>query len=361
MIEGQGPELEALVPEWRRLAELRGNPFVTPEWFLATVTGEAKVVCARRPDGTLLGLLPLVEDSWRGVRALRFGGRRLGDRLHPVAAAEDEPVAAAKCLAALAERGETRIVLDKCADESGWLDRARGRGRSAWAYRRISTADLPRIGLAGRDWDAYLGGLSKNLRSRVGRMERKLIREHGMTIRDTREGGELEADFETLFELHDARRDELDGTSLGSRRHRMQLLDFCRSALANGWLRLRIMECDERAVAAFLGWRVGDTYCFYQSGFDPDWGRLSVGLVNLALAVRDAFEEGAAEFDLLLGDEEYKLRLADGKRTVATGVLAKRYDLALGLAHAEAGLRAARHEVNRRRARRQESRGRVGA
>lgn len=270
---------------------------------------------------------------------MRFGGYGLGDRFHPVATLADEDEFAAESITALSKSGEGRIAFDKCANDSGWLDRFRGRGEDGRSFRRISSEDLPRIELAGRDWDSYLGGLSKNLRSRIGRMERKLIREHGMTIRSIREASELEVAFETLFSLHDARRDELGGTALSSERHRLQLLDFCRSALAQGWLRLRIMDCDGHPVAAFLGWRVGDSYSFYQSGFDPNWGRLSVGLVNLALAVRDAFEEGATEFDLLLGDEAYKQRLADSSREVTSGILTGRFDVAAGMAHAETRLK----------------------
>ena len=342
MIKVAGPELDELVPEWRRIAELRANPFATPEWYFATTSEAPFVVAARRDDGSLLGLLPLVEDSWRGIPALRFGGHALGDRFHPVAALRDEPEAATLCVAALEAAGKRRIRLDKCADETGWISQFQGHGSSALTFRETARAGLPRIEIAGRDWDGYLGSLSKNVRSRVRRMERKLIREHGMTVRRVESPSELERDFSTFFELHDARRSEVGGTSLGSDQHRSELLEFCRSALDRGWLRLRIMECDDRPAAAFLGWKVGEKYCFYQSGFDPGFGRLSIGLVNLALAIRDAFEEGAAEFDLLLGDEQYKLRLADGMSEVTSGILARRFDPATAMASLERRLRSAR-------------------
>lgn len=341
VIEGPGPDLDELVSEWRRIAELRGNPFVTPEWFFATASGRRRVVVVKREDGSLLGLLPLVEEPWRGIRALRFSGFQIGDRFHPVAAPGDECETVIEAIKALSEAGERRVVLDKCADGAGWLDHLGG-GGTPMAFREISTASLPWIDLSGRDWDQYLSDLSKNLRSRIRRMERKLIREHGMSIRSVAEAGELETDFATLFELHDARRDQVGGTALGSERHRLQLLGFCRSALDRGWLRLRIMECDGRPVAAFLGWRLGPSYCFYQTGFDPAWGRLSVGLVSLSLAIRDAFEEGASEFDLLLGDEAYKQRLADGNRKVTTGILTRSFDVATGIARIERGLRQAK-------------------
>src|SRR5690554_5704931 len=106
MIESAGPELDRLVPEWRRIAELRGNPFATPEWYFATASEVRRIAAVRREDGTLLGLLPLVAESWRGVRSLRFGGHLLGDRYHPVAELADETETAASCVGALLGVGE---------------------------------------------------------------------------------------------------------------------------------------------------------------------------------------------------------------------------------------------------------------
>jgi CelD/BcsL family acetyltransferase involved in cellulose biosynthesis len=59
-------------------------------------------------------------------------------------------------------------------------------------------------------------------------------------------------------------------------------------------------------------------FSFYQSGFAPAFARESVGLVMLARAIRQAIAEGAAEFDLLHGDESYKALWAhDAPRVLA--------------------------------------------
>src|SRR5262249_36951903 len=82
--------------------------------------------------------------------------------------------------------------------------------------------------------------------------------------------------------------------------------EFSRRALVRGWLRLFVLWLDGEPAAALYGLRYGGTFSFYQSGFDPRFRRASVGLVTLALALRRALEEGAAEFDLLHGNEDYK-------------------------------------------------------
>ena len=86
--------------------------------------------------------------------------------------------------------------------------------------------------------------------------------------------------------------------------------EFSRLALARGWLRLYTLTVDDHPIASIYGFRYADTFYFYQSGFDPRYGRHSVGLVALGLAIKAALEEGVREFDLLHGDEEYKFRWA---------------------------------------------------
>ncbi|MEE8347693.1 MAG: GNAT family N-acetyltransferase, partial [Dehalococcoidia bacterium] len=47
----------------------------------------------------------------------------------------------------------------------------------------------------------------------------------------------------------------------------------------------------------------------YNSGYNPDYAYLSVGLLSKALALRKAIEEGRSRFDFLRGPEPYKYDL----------------------------------------------------
>jgi CelD/BcsL family acetyltransferase involved in cellulose biosynthesis len=80
-------------------------------------------------------------------------------------------------------------------------------------------------------------------------------------------------------------------------------------------LRLLLLCVDGAPIAAWYGWMIGGRYAYYQAGFDPAWSRSSPGLVLLAETVRIATEEGAREYDLLRGDEDFKFRFAAGTRT----------------------------------------------
>jgi CelD/BcsL family acetyltransferase involved in cellulose biosynthesis len=118
----------------------------------------------------------------------------------------------------------------------------------------------------------------------------------------------LDEDLATLVALHESRFEDDSDAFAGERRavHR----DFAHAALANGWLRLWLLEVDGAAVAAWLGFRYAGAEWYYQSGRDPAWEKQSVGFVLLAHTVRAAMDDGVDEYRLLRGGEEYKARFS---------------------------------------------------
>jgi CelD/BcsL family acetyltransferase involved in cellulose biosynthesis len=67
--------------------------------------------------------------------------------------------------------------------------------------------------------------------------------------------------------------------------------------------------------AAVLCFREPEETLLYNSGYDPAYAYLSVGLLSKALALRKAIEEGKKRFDFLRGPEPYKYDL--GARDLA--------------------------------------------
>lgn len=312
---------------WRSLAEARGNPFVSPEWFRSSIAHLAdsaapKVVAVYREDGSLMGVMPFVLDASRRPAAIRFAGATFGDRLHPAAAEADEVEVASAAVEALAGELRQRILLlEKVDAEAEWWQAMQRSAPARLARIEQQPSELPFVHLEGLDWDGYLAKRSSNFRQQVRRRERALHRDHRVEVRTATESS-LEADLDRLFELHEARWDSRDGSSsLQAPAARRFLKDFAGAAFGRGWLRLRLLEVDGTAVAGFFGWRLGPSFAFYQSGFDPAWADKSVGVVLMAATIRSAIEEGASEFDMLLGTEAYKRRFTDDSRPVQTVIL----------------------------------------
>ncbi len=315
--------------EWRALAELRGNAFITPEWFRCWLdhspdSASPLIAAARREDRTLVGVMPLMLDTSKRPRAIRFGGANFGDRFVPASSEAKEGDVAAATMKALEQAGigNHMILLDHVDQTTTWWQEMQQKSQTRRTATEQQQFDVAYIQLEGLDWESYLASRSRNFRSQIGRRERNLRREHEVSVRSATDET-VQDDISQLFDLHMRRWSGRGRSSLEAKVARPFLTSFAVAAQRRDWLRLRLLEVDGTAVAAFLGWRLGQTYAFYQSGFDPDWSGMSVGMVLMALTVRSALEEGADEFDMLLGDEPYKHRFTNASRPVQTVILTR--------------------------------------
>jgi len=159
----------------------------------------------------------------------------------------------------------------------------------------------------GATWDEHLAAMSHNFRSQVRRRPRQLAKAMTTTIRlATHET--LERDLDALFRLH--RLTWGDDAPYATGAERAFHEDFAAVALERGWLRLWVMECEGRVVAALHCYSFGPAHALYQGGRDPDLEKHSLGFVMYCHAMQAALEEGKTEFRLLRGDESYKARFA---------------------------------------------------
>jgi CelD/BcsL family acetyltransferase involved in cellulose biosynthesis len=324
-------ELGPLVQRWRELAAARQCVFATPDWYLTAMRwlhpdAVPAVAVARSQDGAIKGLIPLLsQETHRGRRRAFSPARRFADAFEPVAELGCARQVASACAPALAAHLGRRCRIDLgwvVADARWWTELAR-----AWPGRMIalpaSQETLPHIDVAGMAWEKYLAGRSRGLRNDVGRKMRSLRRDHQVKLRRSDAADEVRPDMDTLFRLHDARWGTRKGTSaMADPAVREFQRDLARAAQEQGWLRLYLLEVDDEPVAAWYGWRVGDRFSYYQAGFDPDWSRQSVGFLLLAETIREAIAEGAADYDLLRGEERFKIRFANAERRTSRVVVA---------------------------------------
>jgi CelD/BcsL family acetyltransferase involved in cellulose biosynthesis len=178
------------------------------------------------------------------------------------------------------------------------------------AHRSIRTSPCPYLELPA-SWDDFLSGLGRNLRQNLGRYGRKLDREAGARVveRLVSEPDEAESTLLDLAELH--RRSRAAGSDTTAF-HDDGMVEFHRRVAfrfaAEGKLRMHRLDVGDRAAAIIYCFRHGDVVSFYQTGYDPELGRYGPGRRIMAVAIRSAIEEGAAEFDFLRGDEPHKNR-----------------------------------------------------
>ena len=168
-------------------------------------------------------------------------------------------------------------------------------------------AVAPRVQLPG-DWESYLASLGKKDRHELRRKIRRLFESGGgVTHQVLSEQSDVVAAMDTFLDLHTrSRQDKTDFMT-------EEMSGFFRrmaSALsAEGLIHLFMLQINSRPAAAVLCFDAGNCLYLYNSGYDPEFSSLSVGLVSKALCLQWAIENGKQCIDFLRGNEPYKYDL----------------------------------------------------
>jgi len=92
-----------------------------------------------------------------------------------------------------------------------------------------------------------------------------------------------------------------------------QMESFFRSVAESmakaGLLRLGILELDTVPTAMVMYLDYNDCIYLYNSGYDPKYSSLSVGILSKVLCIKHSIEKGRKRFDFLKGGESYKYQL----------------------------------------------------
>lgn len=163
-------------------------------------------------------------------------------------------------------------------------------------------------------FDAYVGGLDKKDRHELRRKLRRLNAAGTITQDDYRSPAEVGAAFDDFVRLVRLSSPEKDAFLTGER------VEFMREATValarRGMASLRMLSLDGTRVATSLSFRLRDRSYGYNSGYDPEYRQLAVGLLNHALGLERAIGEGVKYFDFMRGNEHYKYDLGAQDREI---------------------------------------------
>lgn len=327
-----GSQFSALGEDWDALCRdsAGDNVFLSWDWIEAwwQTFGDGKelAVAMVHSAGRLVAIAPLYRSASGTLRWLGSGESVSPDHLAFIirGGCEDEALAAL-VPAALAAAGGAALDLTDVPAESAtarWMLGGQADGlcrRAAQEWAVCPYAELP------GDWDAFEARLSANMRYNLRRRTRRLMRDLSAELVTWHTEDECRAGLDEVARLHRLRwqgRAERFGFSDPS--YLAFHGEFARRAARRGWLRMYGLRIAGQVIAAWYGFRRGDTLYYYQSGFDPSWEKHSPGMVLKGLVVREAIGEGARELDLLKGDHEYKQAWATGSRRTVRIVLARR-------------------------------------
>lgn len=283
--------------------------FVTPAWqkiwFHHFGQAYAHRVFGVRNSDQLVGVAPLMfrdED-------ITFVGDPDLDDYHdfPVVLGEEEPFFHT-LWQTLLQMKWSNIKLDSIPERSPTLIFLPMLARTRGYEVKQTQQDTTPITRLPDSWEGYLSGLRKKdrheLRRKLRRLE-KTVDYSQYVCPNTEE--EVERNMQEFFRLLKA---SSSGKSdfMTAQRERF-FLHLATEFLHRKQFRLYMLAIGGVNVAACVCFNYADSFLLYNSGYDPQYSDLSVGLLNKALSIKDAITERKQFYNFLKGTERYKYNL----------------------------------------------------
>lgn len=314
----------SLSAEWEALHKREGGeaPFAHPTWYATWLTHfpveQARYLAFHDDDRGLVAVIPLQLD---GESAVGLGNYKIQDYSGTLVASGWETLVAAKALEWLANNGIGTLRLWGLPTDSaliGGLSAAAG--SSGWRVEAKEEAIAP-VAELGEDWDQFLSSLPKKHRHELRRKLRNLEGAGAVSIETLSSPDDVGQAITSLLRMM---RESHEGkTRFLTAQMESFFTDIGPAMASAGSGRAWRLTLDDREIAILLGFDGPTTRYLYNSGYDPEYGSLAVGLLSKALAMKASIAEGQGRFDFLRGNEEYKRRLGGIEKQILTLDLAR--------------------------------------
>jgi CelD/BcsL family acetyltransferase involved in cellulose biosynthesis len=299
---------ESLELSWKDLRHKLNwdSVFVLPHWLKvwrqAFGEGAQIYLFDVRENKNVIGIAPLLVKEGK---AAFIGSADVCDYMDFVVAPGKESAFFVALLNKLRQDGISQLYLESLRPDSTVLtslvDLAKGKGDEVTVTRENVSLDLA----LPSTWEAYLKTLSPKQRRETGRRFRRLEEEGEINYRSV-EDAEPKV-LEIFFKL--MRVSRKDKAAFMTARMESFFRSLAETMAEAKLLRFSILEISGKPVAAVMCFDYNNKVYLYNSGYDPEYGYLSVGLLSKLLSIKDSIERGRKCYDFLKGTEEYKYRL----------------------------------------------------
>lgn len=179
----------------------------------------------------------------------------------------------------------------------------------------------PRISLPST-FDEYLSSLSKKNRHEIRRKLRRLDKIKDVEEYEFSKYQDIKDNLDDFFKLLRMSSDEKKEFMNLSRENFFR--DLSLELSLQNQTRLRFLDIENKRVATSLSFVTKGTKYLYNSGYDPEYRDLSVGVLNHIFAIKNSIFEKNKVFDFMRGDEVYKYRLGGINQTISKLIAHKR-------------------------------------
>lgn len=211
--------------------------------------------------------------------------------------------------------------LPVCKVETLALETLRPESVSMQAWRDVATekgknmvcvqTDISFEMVLPQSWDSYLDSLESKQRHDITRKLRKMSAIGDASFNVIQDDDITEEDMGSFLNMMTHSRRDKSIFLTGEMRNYFKLL--VKNMAAYGVVRLGFLNLGAVRVAAVLYFEYNKRIYLYNSGYNPDYSDLSVGLISKLFCIRESIANHNAVFDFLKGTEDYKYRLGGKK------------------------------------------------
>jgi len=293
-------------------------------WWKHFNNGRRPFVVEFRDGGRTVGYAPLMERlaGSDGPPALGVIGH-FADYCGLVVLPGYEESSASALIDLLAERDTATVIFDNFLEESAVFPALTGALASRnIRFRPSMVTRTPYVAIDGT-WEGYLRRRSRNTYRDLRKKLNRLAGGRGLEVEAIEKPGAYVEHVPRMLRMHVslwASRGRY--TPYATLERRRFLKDVGLVMLDKGLLRFTCLRHEDRPVAYLWCYDHKGVRHYLNAAWDPEAAALSPGSLLLINDLRDAFERGMVEYDMLGGEERYKYRYATGRRHV-TSLLAE--------------------------------------
>ena len=256
-------------------------------------------------DNQIIGVAPLM---FQGTTAEIIGSPNVCDYLDVIVVPDRQNEFAIPLFEYLGRRGIRQLSLSGARQDAAvWTNLVHFARENQWEISCEKEdvtfeIDLPET------WHEFLYRLNGKQRHELRRKLRRLNEAGSVNFRLLESGLALKNALEVFISQFRASRP--DKAEFMSSKMAAFFRSLADSFTKHRILKLGVLELDGQTASVVMCFDFRSTRYLYNSGYDPQFRSLSVGLICKVLSIKDAIErEGIFRFDLLKGAETYKERI----------------------------------------------------
>ncbi|HET7854908.1 MAG TPA: GNAT family N-acetyltransferase [Gaiellaceae bacterium] len=310
-----GEDWDVLVRAMRRPSPFMLHGWLL-EWWRHYGGGCTLAVQAAFRGGRLVGALPLVVHSRRGLKVATFLGGRQSALADLLLAEGERPTVGAELAARAAASGQDYADLFGLSADCRLVSVLGG--SRLHLFERIAAPVLD----MSAGWEATYWAMTTSKKRSFHRRRRRQLGELGrLKVSVARTRRELEPALEDAFRLHALRwegRPDGSGfvTPTGMRFHRASIRALAEIDVP----RIVTHEIDGRPIAFHYYFALEGRMYLHRIAFDPAFARFSPGLLNILETLEIGAAEGLTRVEFLGGAERYKVELTDRFEPLHLGI-----------------------------------------